>query len=290
MVSGKKLPISVVVLTFNEEANIERCLASVVEAFDEVFVVDSYSRDRTKELALKFLPANVFFEREFLSYSDQRNWAQTSLPITNKWVLHLDADESVDSKLGAELQRRFASEPEVDGFLVPVKVVFMGRFLRHGFLYPVYHNRLYRMGSGECDNRKWDNHFIIRGRTARLQRGLDNVVSPDITTWVMRHIKQASLVAQEIVERRNGAVATIEVEPKFLGSPIQRRKWLRYRLYNRLPKFVRPVGFFIFRYVFCLGFLDGKEGFIYHAMHAWVRILIDVRIEEMEREVRGLRG
>ena len=117
MVSGKKLPISVVVLTFNEEANIERCLASVVEAFDEVFVVDSYSGDGTKELALKYLPASAFFEREFLSYSDQRNWAQTALPITNKWVLHLDADESVDSKLGAELRRRFASEPEVDGFL-----------------------------------------------------------------------------------------------------------------------------------------------------------------------------
>jgi glycosyltransferase involved in cell wall biosynthesis len=277
------LPISVVVLTYNEERNIAECLQSVRDWAGEIFVVDSGSKDRTLEIAREFT-ANIISHR-FEDYSRQRNWAQDNLPLCHDWVFHIDADERVTSELESSLRDFFqeGKDREVDGLLISRRTVFLGRPILHGGHYPAYHARLFRRNRGRCEERRYDQHFVVEGVNRKVAGDLIDVITSDLTVWLVRHARWGAAEAQEEFELagRNGAH---QVRGRLLGTPIQRRRWLRSSVYGRAPLFFRAFAYFAYRYFLRLGFLDGCEGLIFHFLQGCsFRFYIDAKIYEARK-------
>lgn len=275
--------LSVVILTFNEERNLPDCLASVTGLDCEVFVVDSGSTDRTLEIA-RNAGARVF-EHPFEGYSQQRNWALGNLPLSCEWVLNLDADERLTAGLAREIRETLEHPPEkIDGFRLRRRTVFMGRWIRHGGHYPNYQLRLFRRAKGSCEDRKYDQHFIVQGRVESLKNDYIDVVASALSTWSIRHVRWAEAEADEMARRRsvNGAW----VRASLTEGPISRKRWLRNKVYERAPLFVRPVAYWAYRYFIRLGILDGLEGLVFHFLQGfWYRFLVDSVL--YERRVRA---
>jgi glycosyltransferase involved in cell wall biosynthesis len=278
--------VSVIILTFNEEANLPACLASLRGLDCELFVVDSGSTDATLRLA-RGAGARVF-SHPFDTYAAQRNWAQRNLPLGCDWVLHLDADERLTPELVDEINRVLGGRPSVAGFVLRKRTLFMGRWIKHGGHYPAYHLRLFRVDSGSCEERLYDQHFLVEGEVATLKGDYIDVLTADITTWTVRHARWAELEARENMIQGRGAG---QVRAAFWGSPIERRRWLRQKLFYRLPLFVRPFAYWFYRYVLRLGFLDGPEGLIFHFLQGcWYRFLVDTKVFEAHNNARAVRG
>jgi glycosyltransferase involved in cell wall biosynthesis len=276
--------VSVIVLTLNEEANLPACLASLNGLDCEVFVVDSGSTDATVSLA-RSAGAQVV-EHPFETYAAQRNWAQSHLPLRAPWVLHLDADERLTPALVAEIDRVLAPQSGVAGFLLRKQTIFMGRWIKHGGHYPAYHLRLFRTGQGRCEERLYDQHFLVDGEVGRLENDYHDVLTSDIGAWTVRHARWAELEAREIMSERSGKA---QVRALFWGTPIERRRWLRHELFYRCPLFVRPFAYWFYRYVVRLGFLDGPEGLVFHFLQGcWYRFLVDAKIFEARRRDAAL--
>jgi glycosyltransferase involved in cell wall biosynthesis len=276
-------PVSAVILTYNEEVNLPECLKSLAGLDCELFVVDSGSTDRTLQIARA--GGAKIAEHPFENYAAQRNWAQQNLPLRTEWVLHLDADERLTPELVAEINRKMQQpNPQVAGFLFRKRTIFMGRWMKHGGHYPSFHLRLFRKSKGVCEDRLYDQHFVVDGPVATLDGDYLDVVASNIYTWTLRHARWARLEAQEMTEP---SVAEHRVRPDPFGNAIERKRWLRQGVYARAPLFVRPFIYGIYRYFVRLGFLDGKEGLIFHFLQAcWYRFLIDCEILERTRTQR----
>ncbi len=279
-------PLSVVILTFNEEKNLPVCLRSLDGLKAEIFVVDSGSTDRTLEIARA--AKVVLAEHPFIDYGSQRNWAQQNLPIRTEWVLHLDADERLTPELVTEINQTMANpDPQVDGYLLRKRTFFMGRWMRHGGHYPAFHLRLFRKSKGSCENRKYDQHYLVDGRVSQLQNDYIDVVCSDLTTWSMRHVRWAGAEAAEIAE---DVVGGHQIEAKLGGTAIEQKRWLRSRFYQRWPPFWRAFLYWFLRYFVRMGFLDGKEGMIFHFLQGyWFRFLVDSILYERSLESRTVR-
>ena len=269
--------LAILVLTLDEEANLPRLIESIRPIDHRLFVMDSGSSDRTLDIA-RDAGAQVF-THAFDDYGSQRNRAQASLPDDVGWVLHLDADEILTTALADEIASLMESPPvDVDGFMLRQRTVFMGRWIKHGGHYPSYHLRLFRPEKGRCEDRLYDQHFLVDGRVERLDNDYIDTVGLPLARWTQRHVKWAELEADEFA-RTNRGVA--RVKPVFWGTPIERRRWLRERLLMRGPLFGRAFILFLYRYFLRLGFLDGKEGLIFHFLQGcWYRFLVDATIFE----------
>jgi len=271
------LPISVVFLTYNDERLIEEGLQSILGWVDEIYVVDSGSTDGTLEIVRRY--TDKIITHPFENYAAQRRWAQANLPLANEWVFHIDSDERVTPELCATLQNFFAGSDadQVDGVMFPRRTVFMGRWIRHGGHYPVYHVRLFRKTKGQCEDRLYDQHFTVEGKVIKVSGDLIDVISTSLESWTLRHVRWAGLEVQQ--QLGNGA--TNQVQEKLDGTPIEQRRWLKTFIFGRTPLFLRVFAYFFYRYFFRLGFLDGTEGLIFHFLQGcWFRFYIDAKIWE----------
>jgi len=276
--------VSVVILAHDEEANLPACLDSLRGLDCEVFLVDSGSTDRTVEIARRAGAAVV--QHPFEHYGAQRNWAQRHLPLRSEWVLHLDADERLLPDLVTEINEALATAgPDTNGFLLRRRTVFMGRWIRHGGHYPSYQLRLYRWKHGHCEDRLYDQHFLVQGGVGRLRHDYVDTVTADVSVWSRRHLRWAELEAAETLA---GGAAGRRVQPRMFGGAIERRRWLRERVFWRLPLFARAFAYWGYRYFVRLGFLDGVEGLIFHFLQGcWYRVLVDAHIHVARRRPGG---
>lgn len=272
-------PLSVIVLTYNEEANLPACLESLNGLPCELFVVDSGSSDRTLEIAERYSAA--IRHHDFDDYAAQRNWALDNLPIRTPWVLNIDADERLTPELRDEIKNVLECPPtNVSGFLLRKRTIFMGRWIRHGGHYPSYHLRLFRTGKGRCESRRYDQHFVADGAVNRLHHDYVDIVASSLMTWTLRHTRWAAMEASELLSPPE---AGRQVTPRLTGNPIQRRRWWR-NAYARAPLFSRALAYWGYRYFVRLGFLDAKEGLIFHFLQGfWFRFLVDATIYEKTR-------
>ena len=278
--------LTIVVLTFNEEANIRACLDSLTGVGAPVFVVDSGSKDRTLEILAGYDVTVV--DHPFANYAAQRNWAQANIPWATDWVLHLDAGETCLPALNQWLRTGFdASTTAADGYLLARRAVFMGRWIKHGGYHPIYHLRLYRIGSGRCEAKVYDQHFVCAGTTATVPAGADlaDGVMANLRDFTTAHARWAVF---EAIETLRSETESGDVPADFFGSPIERRRWFKVNVFGRVPILLRSILYFLHRYVIKLGFLDGRRGLIFHALQGlWFRFLVDSMIYEMRRELNG---
>ncbi|MGA8185091.1 MAG: glycosyltransferase [Terriglobia bacterium] len=278
-VNPPKEPVSVLVLTRNEEANIAACLESVGWA-GEVFVVDSFSTDRTVVIAER-LGAKVCVHR-FRGYAAQRNWALEHLPFSNDWVLMLDADERVPAALAAEIAR-VARAPADDhaGYYLASRHYFLGRWLKHGGLYPTWILRLFQWRHARFEERPMNEHAILDGPAGYLQQPFDHEDRKPLADWVARHNRYAGLEAEEFLQETLAGGYDSSISIRFRGSQAERKRWIKLKIWNRLPLLLRPFLFFFRNYFLKLGFLDGRPGLIYHVLWSfWYPFLVSARILE----------
>lgn len=278
---NRRIPVSVIVLTHNEEKNIKACLDSISELVDEIFIVDSGSTDQTLSIVEGY--TKNIYHHPFENYSLQRNWAQEHLPIKTEWIFHVDADERCSPGLADALQDFFADDSrttEFSGLLVRRKIIFLGRHIKYGGIYPTYHCRLYKKLLGRCEDRAYDQHFVVEGSLDTIPADLIEVTATSLESWTARHNRWAQMEAEYLLEKEM-ITSENNIEPALLGSPIQRRRWLRVSILERTPLFLRSFLYFFYRYIFRAGFLDGKEGLIYHVLHGfWFRFYVEACIYE----------
>lgn len=267
-------PLSVVILTYDEEDNLPFCLESLSDLPCEIFVVDSGSKDATLELARQ--AGCQVFEHEFVNHAEQLNWALEKLPIRTPWVMRLDADEWLTADLIEELKVNLQTlPPQVSALMMKRRVYFWGRWIRHGGYYPTWLLRVWRHGLAHCEARWMDEHMVVHdGEVRKLVHDLVDENRKDLTFWTEKHNRYAASEVKDILE-----TPASEVD-KLVGQA-RTRRWLKLKVYSRAPLFLRAFFYWIYRYVFLLGFLDGTAGLIFHFMQGfWYRFLVDAKLYE----------
>lgn len=279
--------VAVVILTYNEEKNIAQALASVQGWANEVFVLDSFSADQTELVASEF--DCVFVQNKFENYAKQRNFAVDHLPIRSEWVLFLDADEWVPDSLKQEISALVVRSPEENGFFIKWRLIWMGRWIRRGY-YPTWILRLFRHGKARCEDRAVNEHLVVEGKTGRLREDFMHEDRKGVSDWIAKHNGYATREAVELFNSRNAA-GYQEIDAKLFGTQAQRKRWLRYKVWNRMPPLIRPFFYFFYRYVLTGGFLEGRPAFIYHFLQAlWYPLLIDIKFLEMKLLGNGVKS
>jgi glycosyltransferase involved in cell wall biosynthesis len=280
------IPLSVLVTTRNEELNVERCLRSVHGFADQIFVLDSESTDRTVEISQNYAEVHT------LGYDHSRiipwifQWGLDNLPLRNDWVLILEADQAVTPGLKEEIAALLA-RPDVqeDGFFIRRRQIFRGKPLRFGGYGSKVLLKLFRRSRSELDPVEQDTRVYVRGPVGRLRAPLEewNLKEDSILFYLQKHLRYAEAFAQEELDRRRRNLPW-KTTPRFFGTPDERVLWLKDRYY-RMPLFVRPTLYFLYRYFFLLGILDGKTGFVFHFLQAfWFRLVVDIRLAELLKE------
>ena len=272
-----------VILTFNEERHLARCIASLKDLATEVVVADCLSTDATLEIA-RAHGARVV-QHAWVNYASQFKWALTELDVDSDWVLRIDADEVLTPTLVAEIQARLPTfGPEIDGVYCGRRMTFHGRLIRHGGVFPVRVLRLFRYGRGQCENRWMDEHIKVAGPTVDLQGEIidDNLQS--LTWWTAKHNSYASREAVDLLNLEYGFMPHDTVASLRGGQQAGVKRWLKERVYARLPGGFRAFVYFFYRYVIRLGFLDGQAGTAFHFLQGfWYRYLVDAKVAEVRR-------
>ena len=270
--------VTAIVLTKNEELNIGDCIDSLKGFASRIVVVDSGSCDGTVELAER-LGADVF-SHEFINYSRQFNWALDNVDIDTRWTLRFDADERLTPPLKEELAELMLKhhDDEVTGFVFQARLFFLGREIKHGG--PQKRKiMLFRSGIGRIEDTEMDEHTILaRGVAVAVKNRFIHYDFKDINLF----IEKLNWYATREVKDYFAHFEKEEIED--LNDPmINAIRKKKFGFYYRFPKFLRCNLLFLYNYIFKLGFLDGKEGFVYHYMYyRWYRTLVDAKIFEQE--------
>jgi len=235
--------ISIALITLNEEANLARTLESVQplvrDGLGEIIVVDSGSKDHTLEIARSF-DAKVFSE-PWKGFAAQKNSAMEK--ASGDWVLQLDADEAMERELADEISHELGQAGNLVGYSIPRKNFFLGRWIKHGGFYPDPKLRLIRRGAGKFEEYGAHPTIKVEGETGRLKHALVHNAYPTLRGYI-EHMNSYSSSGAEVAVAKG------------------------HRGFNLLNIVVRPKLTFIYNYIFRLGFLDGREGFLLHMYHA----------------------
>lgn len=276
-VAGSARPPSVLVLTKDEEVNIAACLECLMFS-DDIVVLDSYSSDRTCEIASQFPNVRVI-QRKFDTWSKHSNWALDNIEFKNPWVYYSDADERVTRELQQEILREInrAEQPNA-AFRLRYKNMFMDRWVKRGGMYPVWIIRLFKPDKIRYEDREVNAHPVVQGSLGDLQEHFIHYsFNKGLLPWLHKHNSYSTMEANEAVRVRQESL-TVAVR-KVTGA----KNWGdRRRAIKNLSFYVpfRNLARFFYMYFFRLGFLDGRAGFHYAAMISMYEWWIELKIHE----------
>jgi glycosyltransferase involved in cell wall biosynthesis len=272
--------LSIIVLTFNEEIHLKRLIENISQITNKIYVVDSFSTDST----LAILTDNniIFKQNKFINHSKQINFAIDTNPFNTTWMMRIDADEIISNSLIDELKHTLLvhNNSQVNGFYINRKVVFLGKELNFGSLNPMWLLRIWRKGEG-FSNEKWMDEKIVlkHPNTLKLSKVFFDKNLNNLTWWTQKHNLYANREAIEILKEKY--IRTYKNDEKASNRDI-----ILFNLksiYNRLPKFLRPILLFLYSYIFRLGILDGYPGLMWNTLQVfWYRFLVDCKVYEIE--------
>lgn len=279
------LDLSVIILTYNEELHIRRCLENVLPFAKKVFVVDCFSTDKTKEIALG-LGAEVVEHAWPGNQAEQFNWALDNLPISTEWVLRLDADEYLLPELVEELREKLPTLPEdVTGIVFNRRHIFMGKWVRRG-IYPVKLLRVFRHGKGMCEQRLMDEHIqLTEGRAVEFEHDFCDHNLNNLSWFCHKHVNYAIRETVDLLDIELDLTGAAESDNGKGISPQALAKRMKKHKYARQPLFWRSFAYFCYRYFLKGACLDGKVGFIWTFLQGWwYRTLVDAKVYEIKRQ------
>lgn len=278
------LDISVIILTYNEEIHIRRCIENVLPIAKDIFLVDSFSTDKTLEIA-QSLGAQIFQHKWENNHAKQFNWGIENLPIKTKWVLRLDADEYLTQELIDELEEKLPTlSNDISGIDIPYRRIFMGRYIKRGTGL-VTKMSIFRYGKGRSEVRLMDEHIeLLEGISVEFHGAEVDHNLNSISWWTSKHNGYAIREAADLLNIEFNLTGNGEFnhEKKISAQALSKRA-KKYK-YARMPLFWRSFMYFFLRYVVRGGFLEGKEGFLWHFLQGWwYRTLVDAKIFEIKK-------
>ncbi|HEY1943540.1 MAG TPA: glycosyltransferase family 2 protein [Roseiarcus sp.] len=278
--------LSAIVLVYNEEKHVARLLANLSRLCKAVYVVDSFSTDATVEKAEA--GGAIVLKNPFVNYAKQFEWAIDNAPVTTEWVMRIDADEVLTDELVTEIERTLPGlAADVHGVNLNRRHIFLGRWIRHGGRYPLTLLRIWRRGHARIEQRWMDEHMTLAsGRAITLHHDFCDHNLNDLTFFTNKHNQYATREAIDQMGMRHGLFDVSGLDSAATSRQAAMKRRIKEKLYNRLPIWVGPACYFFFRYFVQLGFLDGREGLIYHVLQGfWYRFLVAAKVAEFERSL-----
>ena len=280
--------ISVVILTYNEELNLEYCLQNIQKLTTDIFIIDSFSTDRTLDIAKKY--NCQVFQHNFVNHANQLNWAIKNVPFSSEWILRIDADEYLTDSLIGEIKQKLPLIPEnIHGIFFKRRVYFMNKWIRFGGYYPTNLLRAWRAGKAVCEQRWMDEHMkLVGGGSILFQHDMVDENAKNLHWWVEKHNDYATKEAIEHLNTKYNLLDSEEyLEGSLFGTQEQRKRWLKEKAYSSIPLALRAFIYFLYRYILRLGFLDGFRGLLFHVLQGfWYRFLVDAKVYEIERKAK----
>ena len=272
--------LTTIIMTYNEDLNIQKCINSVKDISKRIIVIDSFSNDRTVEFAER-MGAEIY-KHEFVNHAKQFKYGLEIANIQTQWVLRFDADERLTKDSADEIERLCENnkDTDVNGIIVRFEVNFLGKELRNGGIYPFRKLLVFKYGFADIEDRNMDEHIVLsEGRAVELKNDSLHYDYKDLTFWIDKHNKYSS---REVIDYFN-SLSTEEDGGK-LNRNAKIKRFVKFKIYYKLPMSVRALFYFTYRYIIKLGFLDGKEGLIFAVLQAfWYRFLVDAKIYEQTK-------
>ncbi|MGM0945469.1 MAG: glycosyltransferase family 2 protein [Bacteroidota bacterium] len=275
--------LSVIILTYNESLHIKRCIESVKSIATDIFVVDSFSKDDTIQIA-ESCGAKVYQNNWPGNQASQFNWALQNLPIKTEWILRLDADEYLLPELIEEIQEKLLCiQDDVSGVVIKRRHIFLNKWIKSG-TYPVKLLRLFRYKKAVCEQRWMDEHIeLLEGKSIEFKHDFVDHNLNNLSWWSQKHLGYSIREAIELLDLELcllNSSKTQDFSKLSEQAAAKRRKKLKYA---QQPLFWRSFAYFNYRYFFKGGFLEGKEGFLWHFLQGWwYRTLVDAKIFEIK--------
>ncbi|MCC6429066.1 MAG: glycosyltransferase family 2 protein [Phycisphaerales bacterium] len=269
--------IEVMIPTFNEESQIQEAVENARHV-GPVFILDSLSKDKTREFAAQ-AGAQVF-EHPFENFSKQKNWGLENLPLKGKWVLVMDADERVTPALAEELNRIAADPSALSGYLINQIVIFMGRRIRFGGIFPKRKLMFFRRGQARFEDRTVHEGVVCHGKVGRCHAPMLHVRRETVHEFITKHIKFADLESDQSIRAQLGDGVPERLRPLAARGPGPG---------DALPKIPwRPVMRFLDMFVLKLGFLDGRAGWhLASLMATYEYMTLLMYREKMQKHLTG---
>lgn len=268
--------ITAIILTFNEEKNIKECLSSLSNFANRIIVIDSYSTDNTKSICESF---NVeFYEHKFETHAKQFEYGLNNFNINTKWIIRLDADERLSQEAKSELISLCNEhcDDDVNGIIVHFKLYFLGKYLKHGGVYPIKKLIVFKNQTAHIEEKEMDEHIVLdEGRTVDCKEDCLHHDCKSIFDWIDKHNKYSTKAANDYFANNVGELSSLDYHAK--------KKAKKKKFFYKLKPGFRAKLYFVYRYYLKFGFLDGKPGKYYAFLQAyWYRYLIDIKIHEKE--------
>lgn len=285
----KKLDITVIILTYNEERHIKRAIENVKDFAKEIYIIDSFSNDKTVEIAKQYESVRVLLNKWENNYAKQFNWGLEHADIKTKWVLRLDADEYLTQELIKELQEKLDILPEdVAGISFKRRTIFMGKWMKKG-IYPVILMRMFQYNKGICEQRLMDEHIqLTEGHDIIFDNDFIDDNLNDISWYCQKHINYSIREAGDLLDIEYGitGASRSDNEKHLTNQAIDKRA--KKHKYARQPLFLRSFIYFLYRYFIKGAFMEGKEGFLFSFIQGWwYRTLVDMKVYELKRDSGG---
>lgn len=274
------MKIAVVVLTYNEEIHIRRCLERIKSVANDIYVIDSFSDDKTVEIATEL--GAVVIQRAWKNYADQFQFGMQQVSSDADWIMRIDADEYISDDFLHDIQNKLMALPrDVVGVYCGLRRIFINKMIRFG-LVNIRMLRLWRNGCGSMETRWMDEHIKLNGRAVNFNGYIIDHNLNSIGWWITKHNSYASREVVDILMRK---YCVDEHRSNLrITSPFGLKRFIKERIYNNMPCGLRSFLYFVWRYVIGLGFLDGFSGFAFHFLQGfWYRFLVDVKLVEVEQ-------
>lgn len=276
------MKITAIILCFNEAIHLERCISSIKDVVDYVVVVDSFSTDETVDIAR----ANGAYvvSNPWVNYSAQFQFASQHVPEDSEWILRIDADEFIDESLCQSiLKLKRLGHVGEKGYYVNRYINFMGEKIKYGGVFPVSVIRLFHKDYSRIESRWMDEHIIVDGEVSKLDGSLVDSNLNSLSWWISKHNSYASREAVDLLLIKYRPSSIVSVATPTFGKQDGFKRFLKERIYCRLPLGYRSLFYFLYRFLFRGGFLDKGKARSYHFFQAfWYRYLVDSKVKEVE--------
>jgi len=278
------LDLTAIILTYNEEKHIERCILSIKKSVKKIIVIDSYSNDKTIQIAKKY-KAKIY-KHKFVNQSKQINWALKNIKFQTKWLLRIDADEFLTNNLRNELKLKINNnKKDYTGIIINRKIRFLNKDINFGGVSPHKTLRIWINGKGRCEDAWMDEQILIKGQTIHINEYLIDHNLNNLSWWINKHKLYAEREAKNYLLSKKNFKKKIN-----LLDPSKINKYSKLKIYYNFPIYIRPFLLFVYNYFIKFGFLSGWQGLTFYFLQSfWFRLLVDINIREKQKENKNMK-
>jgi glycosyltransferase involved in cell wall biosynthesis len=272
------LDLTAIILTYNEEKHIKRCILSIRKFVKKIIIIDSYSNDKTIQIAKKY--KTKIYKHQFVNQSKQINWGIKNIKFTTKWLLRIDADEIFTDKLKDKLIVKLNdNRKKYNGITINRKIRFLNKDINFGGVSPHKTLRIWRKNKGYCEDAWMDEQMLVKGQIAHINEDLIDHNLNNLSWWINKHKLYAIREAKNYLLNKNN------IKKKTISSdPSKINKYLKLKIYYNFPMYIRPFLLFIYNYFIKYGFLSSWQGLIFYSLQSfWYRMLVDINIAKQKK-------